>query len=135
MNAEKKAGFRMSRIACSGNEKTGYFDKDSFFIYTLGVGGTDTSENINKQIDDTIAQNKSICIFTHDVEETLTNNMNCSKEVYVGILNHIKELVEADKCEVVTFRQFYQLCEPNDYAELMAIRHEKEKAYILNKLV
>lgn len=135
MNAEKKAGFRMSRIACSGNEKTGYFDKDSFFIYTLGVGGTDTSENINKQIDDTIAQNKSICIFTHDVEETLTNNMNCSKEVYVGILNHIKELVEADKCEVITFRQFYQLCEPNDYAELMAIRHEKEKAYILNKLV
>ena len=135
MNAEKKAGFRMSRIACSGNEKTGYFDKDSFFIYTLGVGGTDTSENINKQIDDTIAQNKSICIFTHDVEETLTNNMNCSKEVYVGILNHIKELVEADKCEVITFRQFYQLSEPNDYAELMAIRHEKEKAYILNKLV
>lgn len=135
MNAEKKAGFRMSRIACSNNEKTGYFDKDSFFIYTLGVGGTDTSENINKQIDDTIAQNKSICIFTHDVEETVTNNMNCSREVYVGILNHIKELVEADKCEVVTFRQFYQLCEPNDYAELMAIRHEKEKAYILNKLV
>ena len=135
MNAEKNAGFRMSRIACSDNEKTGYFDKDSFFIYTLGVGGTDTSENINKQIDDTIAQNKSICIFTHDVEETLTNNMNCSKEVYVGILNHIKELVEADKCEVITFRQFYQLCEPNDYAELMAIRHEKEKAYILNKLI
>ena len=135
MNAEKNAGFRMSRIACSDNEKTGYFDKDSFFIYTLGVGGTDTSENINKQIDDTIAQNKSICIFTHDVEETLTNNMNCSKEVYVGILNHIKELVEADKCEVITFRQFYQLCEPNDYTELMAIRHEKEKAYILNKLI
>ena len=132
--AEQNVGFRMSRIACSGNEQTGYFDKESFFIYTLGIGGTDTSEDINAKIDNAINNNKSICLFTHDVQENVTDDMNASMEVYVAMLEHIKELVEADKCEVVTFRQFYQYCEPNDYSEYMAIRHEKEKAYILGKL-
>ena len=133
--ALKKVGFKIARIACEGNYYLDWFDdKNGLYIYTFGVGGTETAENTLAVLDKAIETGTSICIFTHDVEDELSSEMNCTTEVYTAILEGLKERVDKGLCDVVTFREFYQHWCPEGYAELMENRHEKEKQYILSKL-
>lgn len=134
MQALKNKGYRIGRIATSGQYAVDYFGKDSFYINTYGVGGEETSANVLKAVDDAINAGNSICIFTHDVLESPSDNMNAKKSTYVEILDGIKERVNTGKCEVCTFTDFYREWMPNDCASYLENRHEKEKQYIIGKL-
>lgn len=134
MQALKNKGYRIGRTAVSGQYAIDYFGKDSFYINTYGVGGEETSANVLKAVDDAINVGNSICIFTHDILENPSDNMNAKKSTYVEILDGIKDRVNAGKCEVCTFTDFYREWMPNDCAEYLENRHEKEKQYIIGKL-
>ena len=134
MQALKNKGYRIGRTAVSGQYAVDYFGKDSFYINTYGVGGEETSANVLKAVDDAINAGNSICIFTHDVLESPSDNMNAKKSTYVEILDGIKDRVNAGKCEVCTFTDFYREWMPNDCATYLENRHEKEKQYIIGKL-
>ena len=134
MQALKNKGYRIGRTAVSGQYAIDYFGKDSFYINTYGVGGEETSANVLKAVDDAINAGNSICIFTHDVLESPSDNMNAKKSTYVEILDGIKDRVNAGKCEVCTFTDFYREWMPNDCASYLETRHEKEKQYIIGKL-
>lgn len=134
MQALKNKGYRIGRTAVSGQYAIDYFNKDSFYINTYGVGGEETSANVLKAVDDAINAGNSICVFTHDILETPSDNINAKKSTYVEILDGIKDRVNAGKCEVCTFTDFYREWMPNDCAEYLENRHEKEKQYIIGKL-
>lgn len=134
MEALQRLGFKMGRMSASGNYYTEYFNKNSFYIYTWGVGGTTTAEDTLAMLDTAIADGTSVCIFTHQVQDTLTDNMHCTREVYTAILDGIKERVDAGLCDVVTFREFYRHWLPEDCAEHLENRHQKEMQYILGKI-
>lgn len=134
MQALINKGYKIGRAAVSGQYDIDYFGKDSFYINVYGVGGTETSENVLNAIDHAINNGNSICVFTHDVEETPTSDLNACKAVYVEILEGIKERVNAGKCEVCTFTDFYREWMPNECASYLENRHEKEKQYILSKI-
>ena len=133
MQALKNKGYRIGRTAVSGQYAVDYFGKDSFYINKYGVGGEETSANVIKAIDNAINSGNSICVFTHDILENPDNNMNEKKSTYVEILEGIKERVNAGKCEVCTFTDFYREWMPNDCASYLENRHEKEKQYIMSK--
>ncbi|MDD3142298.1 MAG: hypothetical protein PHX08_25500, partial [Lachnospiraceae bacterium] len=135
MDAEKAVGYRMSRIACSGNNYMEYFTHDGFFIYTFGIGGTTTAQQVIDVLNQAITTGTTVCFFTHRVQDTLTDNMHCLRSVFESVLDAIKAAVDAGKCDVITFREFYQLCEPSDYENYMHQRREKEKNYILSKII
>lgn len=134
MQALKNKGYRLGRTAVSGQYAIDYFGKDSFYINTYGVGGEETSANVLKAIDDAINAGNSICIFTHNILENPSDNMDAKKSTYVEILDGIKERVNAGKCEVCTFTDFYREWMPNDCTAYLENRHEKEKQYIIGKL-
>lgn len=134
MQALKNKGYRIGRTAVSGQYAIDYFGKDSFYINTYGVGGEETSANVLKAVDDAINAGNSICIFAHDISENPSDNINAKKSTYVEILDGIKDRVNAGKCEVCTFTDFYREWLPNDCAEYLENRHEKEKQYIIGKL-
>lgn len=132
--ALKELGIKVARIAGTDYKINWFDDKNGLYIPTVGVGGTNTALDILSKIDDAINNNASICVFTHNVEDTLTDNMNCTTAVYTEILNGIKQRVENGLCDVVTFKEFYYHWCPEGYTKLMNNRYEKEKQYVLGKL-
>ena len=132
--ALKELGIKVARIGGTDYKINWFDDRNGLYIPEIGVGGTSTSADILSKIDDAINNNASICVFTHDVEDTLTDNMNCTTEVYTEILNGIKQRVDNGLCDVVTFKEFYHHWCPEGYTKLMDNRYEKEKQYVLNKL-
>ena len=132
--ALKELGIKVARIAGTDYKINWFDDKNGLYIPTVGVGGTDTATSILEKIDDAINNNASICIFVHNVEDVVTDNMNCSTAVYTAILNGIKQRVENGLCDVVTFREFFNHWCPEDYEKLMCNRYEKEKQYILEQI-
>ena len=132
--ALRDLGIKIARIAGTDYKINWFDDRNGLYIPTLGVGGTVTANDILLQIDDAINNNASICVFTHNVEDTLTDDMNCTTAVYTAILDGIKQRVENGLCDVVTFKEFYHHWCPDGYARLIDNRYEKEKQYILSKI-
>ncbi len=133
MTALINKGYKLGRTAVSGQYSVDYFGKDSFYINTYGVGGTETAERVLKAVDNAINVGNSICIFTHDIQEPLTDNMNAARSVYTEMLDGIKARVDSGKCEVCTFTEFYREWMPEVCESYLENRHEKEKQYILSK--
>lgn len=133
--ALKEVGFKVARIGGTDYKINWFDDKNGLYIGCIGVGANVTAEEIIAKIDDAIENHASICVFTHAVEETVTADYNCSTAVYSAVLDAIKARVDNGLCDVVTFREFYNHWCPEGYAELMQNRHEKEKQYILSKIV
>lgn len=135
--ALKELGFKVARIAGSETAATNiiwFNDYNNLYIHCFGVGGSATAESIIQKIDTAIANNSSICIFTHNVEDALTDEMNCTVEVYSAILDAIQERVDNGLCEVSTFTEFFRKWCPEECAKKLELRHEKEKQYILGKI-
>ena len=131
--ALKKCGYRMARGGTS-KQYIDSVDKTGMCVGYIGIGINDTANSILEKIDTAISKGQSICVFTHWVEDTVTQNYNCSTEVFRGVLDGIKDRVNANKCDVTTFRELYSEFEPSDCMEFLEVRHEKEKQYILSKL-
>ena len=131
--ALKKCGYRMARGGTS-KQYIDSVDKTGMCVGYIGIGINDTANSILEKIDTAISKGQSICVFTHWVEDTVTQNYNCSTEVFRGVLDGIKDRVNANKCDVITFRELYSEFEPSDCMEFLEVRHEKEKQYILSKL-
>ena len=131
--ALKKCGYRMARGGTS-KQYIDSVDKTGMCVGYVGIGINDTANSILKKIDTAISKGQSICVFTHWVEDTVTQGYNCSTEVFRGVLDGIKDRVNANKCDVITFRELYSEFEPSDCMEFLEVRHEKEKQYILSKL-
>lgn len=132
--ALKELGFTMARIAGSDSTLNWFDDYNGLYMSTVGIGGKTTASEILQDVDEAIESNSSIIIFTHNVEDSLTNDMNTTVEVFSTILDGISERVNKGLCEVSTFADFYQKWCPNGYANAMRIRQEKEKQYILSKI-
>ena len=131
--ALKKCGYKMAR----GGTSKPYIDsvdKTGMCVGYIGIGINSTARSILEKIDTAISKGQSICVFTHWVEDTVTQDYNCSTEVFRGVLDGIKDRVNANKCDVITFRELYSEFEPSDCMEFLEVRHEKEKQYILSKL-
>ena len=132
--ALKELGFKMARIAGSDSTLNWFDDYNGLYMSTVGIGGQTAASEILQDVDEAIETNSSIIIFTHNVEDSLTNDMNTTVEVFSAILDGISERVNKGLCEVSTFADFYQKWCPNGYANTMRIRQEKEKQYILSKI-
>lgn len=131
--ALKKCGYRMARGGTS-KQYIDSVDKTGMCVGYIGIGINNTANSILEKIDTAISKGQSICVFTHWVEDTVTQDYNCSTEVFRGVLDGIKDRVNANKCDVITFRELYSEFEPSDCMEFLEVRHEKEKQYILSKL-
>ena len=131
--ALKKCGYRMARGGTS-KQYIDSVDKTGMCVGYIGIGRNTTARSILEKIDTAISKGQSICVFTHWVEDTVTQDYNCSTEVFRGVLDGIKDRVNANKCDVTTFRELYSEFEPSDCMEFLEVRHEKEKQYILSKL-
>ena len=136
IEAEKKAGFKMNRsmIAIDSNIIDNW-DKDTFEMTCIGVFTKEGSSPSKALIDKVIDEGKHLCIFAHQVLDTTsdTESVNVSKAVYTEVLDYLKSKVDNNMCDVITFREFYQMHEPIDYNEFMATRRNVEMNYLLNK--
>lgn len=134
--AEKRVGFKMNRsmIATDCNLIDNW-DKDTFELTCIGISTAEGSSHVIDAIDDAIEKGRHLCIFTHEVLETTNESetVNVSKSVFIEILNYLKVKVDLHQCDVITFREFYQMHEPVDYAEFMDIRHNIELNSLRNK--
>lgn len=133
--ALREVGYKVARIGGTNYKINWFDDKNGLYISCIGVGANVTAEEIIAKIDDAIENHASICVFTHMIQDTVTTEYNCSTAVYSAVLDAIKTRVDSGLCDVVTFREFYNHWCPEGYAELMQNRHEKEKQYILSKIV
>lgn len=134
--AEKIVGFKMNRsmIATDCNLIDNW-DKDTFELTCIGISTAEGSSHAIDAIDDAIEKGRHLCIFAHEVLETTNESetINVSESVYIEMLNYLKIKVDFHQCDVITFREFYQMHEPVDYAEFMAIRHNIELNSLRNK--
>ena len=137
IEAEKRAGFKMNRsLIAGGTHIIDTWDKDTFEMTCIGVSTSEGSSPAKALIDEVIETGRCLCIFVHQVEDSTTANesVNVSKEIYAEVLDYLKSKVDNNECDVITFREFYQLNEPDDYVNFMHIRHEIENQYLLSQL-
>ena len=136
IEAEKKAGFKMNRsmIAIDSNIIDNW-DKDTFELTCVGISTKEGSAKVKSLIDEAIEKGKHLIIFTHQVLENTTDEetINVRKSIYIEVLDYLKAKVDLSQCDVITFREFYQIHEPNDYNEFMETRHNIEMNYLLSK--
>ena len=134
--ALKDLGVKVARIAGAKTAATNivwFNDYNDLYIHCIGAGVDTTAELVVENIDKAIANNSSICIFTHDVENILTSDMNTTVEVYSAILDAIRKRVDSGLCEVSTFTEFFRKWCPEECAKKLERRHEKERQYMLKK--
>lgn len=135
--ALRELGFKVARIAGSSGNAVNlvwFDDYNNLYINCLGVGGSTSAETILESVDRAIENNSSICIFNHNVEDTLTDQMNTTVAVYSEILEGIKDRVDKGLCEVSTFTDFFRKWCPESCTKKLELRHEKEKQYIISKI-
>ena len=137
IEVEKKVGFKMNRsMIAMGSHLIDTWDKDTFETTCIGVSTAEGSSLAKDELDKAIAEGNHLCIFIHAVTESpvADDRLNVSKDVYGEVLDYLKMKVDNNECDVITFREFYQLHEPSDYANFMHIRHEIENQYLLSQL-
>ena len=123
-------------LIAGGSHIIDNWDKDTFEMTCIGVSTSEGSSPAKALIDEVIETGRCLCIFVHQVKNSTTSNesVDVSKEVYAEILDYLKSKVDKNECDIITFREFYQLNEPDDYANFMHIRHEIENKYLLSQL-
>ena len=134
---EKKVGFKMNRsMIAMGSHLIDTWDKDTFETTCIGVSTAEGSSLAKDELDKAIANGNHLCIFIHAVTESpvADDRLNVSKSIYAEVLDYLKSKVDNNECDVITFREFYQLHEPSDYANFMHIRHEIENQYLISQL-
>ena len=137
IEAEKRVGFKMNRsMIAMGSHLIDTWDKDTFEMTCIGVSTAEGSSLAKDELDKAIANGNHLCIFIHAVTESpvADDRLNVSKDVYGEVLDYLKSKVDNNECDVITFREFYQLHEPSDYANFMHIRHEIENQYLISQL-
>ena len=136
IEAEKRAGFKMNRSAIgAGTHLIDTWDKDSFELTCVGISTKEGSTKVKSLIDEAIEKGKHLIIFIHQALENTSDNetVNVRKSIYVEVLDYLKSKVDLSQCDVITFREFYQMHEPVDYNEFMETRHNIEMNYLLSK--
>ena len=136
IEAEKKAGFKMNRSSIgAGTHLIDTWDKDTFELTCVGISTKEGSSKVKSLIDEAIEKGKHLIIFIHQALEntTDTETVNVRKSIYIEVLDYLKAKVDLSQCDVITFREFYQIYEPNDYNEFMETRHNIELNYLLSK--
>ena len=96
-----------------------YFTHNTFMLYGHETG-TDSLESCKTAIDQAIANNQGISIFTHKFHadfDTANANYGTTKELYTELLDYIKEKVVAGQLEVITFRQMLAKYFPDETNE------------------
>ena len=133
--ALRNLDFKLARCGGSATDNLVWFDdRNMLYIQCTGVTGDITAETVLSKIDEAIANNSSIVVFTHLVKDVADDPNSTTKEVYEAVLSGIRERVDAGLCEVCTFSDF--LCKwcPETYAIKMNKRRIKEHNWILSKI-
>lgn len=116
--ALKKYGFKMARGNQVGETNSIYidgFDDDSFRVGCYQIY-SDHPELALQQVTNAVNNDKDICIFTHNLVETLVNNYDCTISAYTTLLEGIKAKEAAGQVKVVTFREYYKMhCWKSNY--------------------
>ena len=111
----KKHGYKMIRGFNWGEKyPTRYFDGTKYVIPTQEVTD-DTYQTAIQNIEEAVTFKQDICLLSH----SLIDNPNglyadVTSSSWIAVLNKIKELVDAGKAKVVTFREYYNELSPND---------------------
>ena len=106
-----------------------------FIVLKLFKSSPSIKWAVKSLIDEAIEKGKHLIIFIHQALEntTDTETVNVRKSIYIEVLDYLKAKVDLSQCDVITFREFYQIHEPNDYNEFMETRHNIEMNYLLSK--
>ena len=130
--ALRNLGFKMARISGANTDNITWFDDyNMLYMQTVNVNGSATSSKVLQKIDDAIGKNSSIVVFTHKVEDNLSDDRHTTVDVYDKILGGIKQRVDAGLCEVSNFTDFFRKWCPESCAQKMRIREIKEHNYIM----
>lgn len=123
-------GYKIARGVLVGESGT-WFSKDSmkpnftqvpyYAIYTNNLPACKT------QIQNAITNNGAINIFTHYVVNTASEDRgyDCTKTVYLELMDYIKDLENEGKVVVSNFLDFYTMCYPKEAFEVMKSRFQK----------
>ena len=133
--ALRNLDFKLARCGGSATDNLVWFDdRNMLYIQCTAIAGDTTAETVLSKIDEAIANNSSIVVFTHLVKDVADDPNSTTKEVYEAFLSGIRERVDAGLCEVCTFSDF--LCKwcPETYAIKMNKRRIKEHNWILSKI-
>lgn len=138
-NVLKKYGYKVCRgykYDTDESVKTviNHWDKDDFNAVCIELY-PNTKNTVLKQIDYAIENDCDISILTHhfyDTEDEANKNYSATKEIYIEILDRIKQYVDAGKCEVVTYRDWYRRRANNDGYNNDYERQQKNIAKINN---
>lgn len=106
LKALKDAGFKMIR-AIGGDITYAYNQLTSF--NSNGIYNGDTFESIKTKIDSCIKTGTCISIFTHKIQ-TDDSGINCNEELYVEMLDYLKQKVDAGELQVMSYNEFYEAC-------------------------
>ena len=120
-NALKKYGYKMARGSYTIGEKYFYYDSEfrkniaSFSIYPNTVTSA-------KNAIDYAAKNKvGIVLFSHQIFDTVdeaNSNFGTTENVLREICDYVKNYVDEDKIDVLTFRDIYAKYYPKESKEL-----------------
>ena len=109
IDALKELGFKLCRSGLY-NPENNYrwiesFDDNRFNTPCVQIQNGNL-ETVKEYIDTCITNKYSISIFTHQVVDNNTSDLNCDTIVFRQLLDYIKEKVDSGLCEVVTYQEF-----------------------------
>lgn len=107
LNLLKSLGFKMAR---SGSAYfVNRFTKKDFNVGFKGVFGTNSADTINDLIDETIADGKTIFLFTHEVKDNPTS-YDSGTANFKSVCDYIGQKIANGELQSMNFTEFYNAC-------------------------
>ena len=103
----KSLGFKIAKA--ESESLCSFFSKHEFTMPMCLLSNTTTSDIVISKIDEAVDTGQCIVVYTNNVTE-YGDEIAASKTSFEKVLNHIIELVESDKIQCLTFRDFYEKC-------------------------
>jgi hypothetical protein len=133
--ALKKLGFVMGRSGV-GNPENNYYYIEDFdskrFNTPFNQIQNNNLDTIKSRIDFCIQNGYSLSIFTHQVVDNNTSDLNCDTIIFRQLLDYIKSKVDANLCEVVTYQEFFNQARGH---QVQQMRNQQRMNFIESKIV
>lgn len=135
-NALKELGFSLCRCGlynCDNSYRwIESWSEDRFGVPMVQIQD-DNLDTVKGYIDDCITNGWSLSIFTHQVVDSNTSELNCDTIVFKSLLDYIKTKSDGGYCEVVTFQEFLNK-NTEKGRDIQHMRDTRRMNYIENKI-
>ncbi len=106
-NILKNLGFKIVRTNDSGY--CSYFSEDDLCVPSIDINNYSNIDSIKSKIDYIIKTGQVLGINTYDVTE-YGDELNAKKNMFEEIIDYIKEKVDTDQLQCMSYKTFYNKC-------------------------